>query len=255
MIRIALAALAAASVVACATAAPAPTEESQAQSAIAAAILDSSRPAEDTARDANRKPALLLAFAGVKPGQFVGEVLPGTGYFTRLLSTTVGPRGKVIAVVPAQTAARMAAQIDPVRAIAANPTYANVTVETPDGAPVPTILVDMVFTAQNYHDIHAFSGAEAVATVNRAVFGVLKPGGTYLIVDHSAQAGSGVRDVRTLHRIDIETVKREVLAAGFVFDGQSDMLANSADARAISVFDPAIRGRTDQFVLKFRKPG
>lgn len=255
MIRIALAALAAASLAACATPPPAPSEASQAEAAIAAAILDTSRPAEDTARDATRKPALVLAFAGIKPGQFVGEILPGPGYFTRLLSTTVGPRGKVIAIVPAQTAARMAAQIDPVRAIAANPTYANVSVETPDGAPVPSIMVDVVFTAQNYHDIHAFSGAEAVATVNRAVFGVLKPGGVYYVIDHSAAAGSGVRDVRTLHRIDIDQVKREIIAAGFVLEAESNALVNPADNRSLSVFDPAIRGHTDQFVLRFRKPG
>lgn len=253
MIRTALVALSLASLAACETTPP-PTPEAQAQAAIAAAILDTSRPAGDTARDNDRKPALMLAFAGVRPGQFVGEILPGGGYFTRLLSTTVGPRGKVIAVVPAETAARMAAQIDPVRAIAANPTYANVTVETPPGVPVPSILVDVVWTAQNYHDIHAYSGAEAVATVNRAVFGVLKPGGIYFIVDHSAQAGSGARDALSLHRIDVAQVKREVLAAGFVLDSESPILANPADPRTQSVFDPAIRGHTDQFVLKFRKP-
>lgn len=254
MLRTVVAAMSALALAACA-ATPPPSEDQLAQAAIAAAILDTSRPAEDVARDATRKPALLLAFAGAKPGQFIGELLPGTGYFTRLLSTTVGPRGRIVAVVPAQTAARLPVQINPVRAIAANPTYANVTVETPETAPVPSIMVDMIFTAQNYHDIHAFSGAAAVAAVNSAVYGVLKPGGVYLIVDHSAQPGSGVRDVMSLHRIDVEQVKREVIAAGFVLDGESSMLANSNDARALSVFDPAIRGRTDQFVLKFRKPG
>jgi predicted methyltransferase len=158
-------------------------------------------------------------------------------------------------VVPAETAARMAAQIDPVRAIAANPTYANVTVETPTGIPVPSILVDVVWTAQNYHDIHAYSGAEVVAAVNKAVFNVLKPGGLYFIVDHSAAPGTGARDALTLHRIDVNQVKREVIAAGFVLDGESPVLANPTDPRTQSVFDPAIRGHTDQFILRFRKPG
>jgi predicted methyltransferase len=254
MLRTVLAAMGALALAACASTPP-PTEDQLAQAAIAAAILDSSRPAADAARDEARKPALLLAFAGVKPGQFVGEILPGGGYFTRLLSTAVGPRGKVVAVVPAQTAARLPAQIDPVRAIAANPTYANVTVETPDGLPLPSIMVDLVFTVQNYHDVHAFSGAATVAAMNQRAFEVLKPGGTYLIVDHSAAAGSGARDCLTLHRIDVEQVKREVLAAGFVLEAESSMLANPADPRTASVFDPALRGRTDQFVLRFRKPG
>ena len=253
MIRTALAALCLLALTACATP-PLPADTS-AQGAIAAAILDSSRPAEDTQRDAARKPALLLAFAGVKPGMLVGEMFPGGGYFTRLLSTTVGPNGRVIALVPADTAARNPRQIDPVRAIAAMPTYSNVTVETPNGTPTPSVLVDLIWTTENYHDIHAFSGAEAAAAVNRAVFAALKPGGAYLVADHSAQAGSGTRDCKTLHRIDVAVVKQEVLAAGFVLDGESDMLANPADARTLLVFDPAIRGHTDQFVLRFKKPG
>ena len=253
MIRTALAALGLLALTACAT--PPPPVDNSAQAAIAAAILDSSRPADDTARDAARKPALLLAFAGVKPGMLVGEMFPGGGYFTRLLSTTVGPNGRVIALVPADTAARNPRQIDPVRAIAATPTYSNVTVETPNGTPTPSVLVDLIWTTENYHDIHAFSGAEAAAAVNRAVFGALKPGGVYLVADHSAQAGSGTRDCKTLHRIDIAVVKQEVLAAGFVLDGESDVLTNPADARTLLVFDPAIRGHTDQFVLRFRKPG
>ncbi len=253
MIRKAIAALGMLALYACATPPLAP--DTTAEGAIAAAILDSGRPAEDTARDSARKPALMLAFAGVKPGQFVGEMFPGGGYYTRLLSTTVGPRGRVIALVPATTAANTPAQIDPVRAIAANPTYANVSVETPNGTPTPSVMVDLIWTSQNYHDIHAYGAPGSADAINRAVFAALKPGGAYLVMDHAAQAGSGVRDVKLLHRIDIDTVKREVLAAGFVLDGESDALANPADTRTLLVFDPAIRGKTDQFVLRFRKPG
>jgi predicted methyltransferase len=251
MIRTAIAAFGLLAVCACATPAPPDTTS---EGAIAAAILDTSRPAEDTARDSARKPAQLLAFAGVKPGIFVGEILPGGGYFTRLLSTTVGPRGRVISIVPA-SATSSPAQIDPVRAIAANPTYANVTVETPNGLPTPSVLVDLIWTTQNYHDIHGYSGAEAAAALNRAVFAALKPGGAYLVVDHSAQPGSGTRDVKTLHRIDVATVKQEVVAAGFVLEAESPMLANPADPRTASVFAPGTRGSTDQFALLFRKPG
>jgi predicted methyltransferase len=236
---------------ACAT--PGPPED-PAEVAIAAAVLDTGRPPEDIARDAARKPAQLIGFAGVKPGDFVAEMLPGSGYFTRLLSTTVGPGGRVIALVPAATVAAAPDQINPVRTIAANPAYANVTVETPNGAMSPSIMVDVVWTSQNYHDIHAYYGAEAAATTNRAVFAALKPGGVYLIIDHVAAPGSGATQARTLHRIDPDVIRREVAAAGFVLEAESDLLRNPADTHTASVFDPAIRGKTDQIVFRFRKP-
>jgi predicted methyltransferase len=93
-----------------------------------------------------------------------------------------------------------------------------------------------------------------VGVFNKMVFDDLKPGGIYLILDHSAEAGSGARDTKTLHRIDVEAVKAEVLAAGFVFVGSSDLLRQPGDNRTLKVFDPSVRGNTDQFILKFRKP-
>jgi predicted methyltransferase len=117
-------------------------------------------------------------------------------------------------------------------------------------APEP---VDLIWTSQNYHDLHNFPGLD-VAVFNQLVFEALKPGGTYLVLDHAAEPGSGVRDTATLHRIDAETVKKEVLAAGFVFVGSSDLLRQADDPHAVKVFDPSVRGKTDQFILKFRKP-
>jgi predicted methyltransferase len=113
--------------------------------------------------------------------------------------------------------------------------------------------VDLIFTAQNYHDLHN-SQALDVAAFNKSVFDALKPGGLFVIVDHSAEKGSGSRDTSTLHRIDAETVKSEVTAAGFEFVGGSEILKNASDDRTAKVFDPAVRGKTDQFILKFRKP-
>jgi predicted methyltransferase len=110
-----------------------------------------------------------------------------------------------------------------------------------------------VFTAQNYHDLHNFPGL-SVAAFNKSVFDSLKPGGLFVVLDHSAPAGSGVSDTNTLHRIDVDAVKTEVMAAGFEFVASSDVLANPADPRTANVFDPSIRGKTDQFILKFRKP-
>jgi predicted methyltransferase len=222
-----------------------------------AAVEDSGRPAADKERDANRKPVETLEFAGVKPGEKVSELIPGGGYFTRLFSKIVGAKGKVYAWVPPRPANAPADQPDrtaPIKALAAEPAYANVTVvqQLPDAglAPEP---VDLVFTAQNYHDIHNSKAIDA-AGFNKAVLAALKPGGTYLVIDHSAEKGSGVRDTETLHRIDEEAVKSEVTAAGFEFVAASKVLANAGDPRTAKVFDPAIRGKTDQFILKFRKP-
>jgi predicted methyltransferase len=118
--------------------------------------------------------------------------------------------------------------------------------------------VDIVWTAQNYHDLYNPMGPSAgppdLLPINKGIFAALKPGGVYLIVDHSAPAGSGTADTKTLHRIDEAVVRRDVEAAGFVFEGASDVLRNPADPRTALVFDPSIKGKTDQFVLKFRKP-
>ena len=224
---------------------------------IAAAIADSSRPDADKQRDANRKPAETLAFTGVKPGAQIAELLPGGGYFTRLFSKAVGSSGHVYALVPAPLANAPADAPDfaaRVKAIAADPNYANVTVVVEPfsqlAVPAP---VDLVWTSQNYHDLHNFPGLD-VGVFNKMVFDDLKPGGIYLVLDHTAEAGSGDRDTKTLHRIDPEAVKKEVLAAGFVLVGSSDLLRQPSDTRTVKVFDPAVRGKTDQFILKFRKP-
>ena len=115
--------------------------------------------------------------------------------------------------------------------------------------------MDLVFTSQNYHDYpDAFMGKVDPAVLNREVYAALKPGGLYVIIDHVAAAGSGLRDTDTLHRIDPAAVKAEVAAAGFVFDGESQVLRNPADSHELKVFDKSIRGHTDQFIYRFRKP-
>lgn len=224
---------------------------------IAAAVADSNRPDADKARDANRKPAQTLAFTGVKPGAQIAELLPGGGYFTRIFSKAVGSTGHVYALVPAPLPDAPADMPDfaaRVKAIAADPNYANVSVVVEPfsqlGVPAP---VDLVWTSQNYHDLHNLPGLD-LGVFNKMVFDDLKRGGIYLILDHTAEAGSGGRDTKTLHRIDPETVKREVLAAGFVFVGSSGLLRQPSDSHSLKVFDPTVRGKTDQFILKFRKP-
>jgi predicted methyltransferase len=218
---------------------------------ISDAVADPARPAADTARDAKRKPAETLAFAGVKPGEQVLELAPGKGYFTRLLSAVAGSHGQVTIYV---SPPKPDAPPPPVLALAADPHYSNVKVvlqRLTDAK--PSGVFDLVWTSQNYHDFHNIPDLD-VATINRAVFESLKPGGTYFVLDHAAEAGSGTRDTNTLHRIDPETVKQEVKAAGFVFTGESKLLRNTSDPHTDKVFEGPIQGNTDQFILKFQKP-
>lgn len=221
---------------------------------LVAAVSDSRRPAEDTARDANRHPAETLAFAEVRPGARVGEFIAGGGYFTRLLAVAAGDDGRVYPVVrPEATVSEWEL---PVVEVAAQ--YPNTQVVRADfntmTFPEP---LDVFFSAQNYHDLALTEyGLGDRNAVNRAAFAALKPGGVYLLIDHSAVAGTPVAtDAETTnHRIDQATVRQEVEAAGFVYDGEADFLRNPEDARTASVFDEAIRGHTDQFVMRFRKP-
>jgi predicted methyltransferase len=217
------------------------------------AVADPRRPAADVARDADRKPVEMLRFAELKPGQVVGELLPGGGYFTRLFSKAVGPKGQVYAIITEAQA--KGDKPPPVNAIAADPSYANVKVVVANLAKLELpAKADIVWTSQNYHDLHLAKMNLDVAAVNRAIFQALKPGGLYVIVDHAAAAGTGLDVPDKLHRIDPAIVRREVEAAGFVYEGQSTVLRNPADDHHLLVFDPAIRGHTDQFVYKFRKP-
>lgn len=217
------------------------------------AVVDAHRPAEDAARDATRRPDAMLAFAQVKAGDTVVDMIPGHGYFTRLFAVAVKPGGKVIAIVPAQVAEHDPEAPKALNAIAADPAYGNVSV-VPKLSDSSVSQVDVLWTAQNYHDLHNLVGPGGILAVNKAIFAALKPGGVFVVVDHVALAGSGDVPTKALHRIDPAMVKAEVLAAGFVFDGESDALRNPADAHDKIVFDPAIRGHTDQFAYRFRKP-
>jgi len=234
--------------------APAAAEVSADAPHIVAAVADSRRPAEDVQRDANRNPAETLAFARIEPGDRIADIFPGTGYWTRLFAAAVGPEGRVYPTIrPDGVAGEYETPIIPVAEQYSNATMAR----TPYDAIAYPEPLDVVFTAQNYHDmgLTAYNLGDRAA-MNRAAFAALKPGGLYVIIDHAAVDGAAVEtDAETaLHRIDQATVRREVEAAGFVFEGEASFLRNPQDTRTISVFDPAIRGRTDQFVMRFRKP-
>ncbi len=221
---------------------------------LAVALADPHRTEADRALDAARKPLDLLSFAGVKRGQTVVDVFPGP-YFDRLFGDVVGPDGKVYMFIPAEAVAVHDAPSVP----DGSKPFSDLPNVTTLTAPINSFTVpepaDVVWIRQNYHDLHdKFMGPANVPGFNAAVFKALKPGGVYIVIDHSAPDGSGLADTDTTHRIDAAAVKQEVTAAGFVFEGASEVLRNPADPRTTLVFDKSIRGHTDQFVFKFRKP-
>ena len=225
--------------------------------AIAAAAADPARGDDTAATDARRHGPEILAFAGVKPGDRVVDLIPGSGYWTKLFAKTVGPKGHVYGVWPKPMAAEGGDAVKSYGALTRTAGYRNVSsaTEPADAFSVPA-KVDLVFTSQNYHDYpDKFMGHVDPSTLDKQVFAALKPGGIFLVVDHADAAGTGMSDTDTLHRIDPAIVKQQVTAVGFTFVGSSDLLANPADDHTKKVFDPAIRGHTDQFIYKFRKPG
>jgi predicted methyltransferase len=227
---------------------------------VSAAIESPTRPERDKKRDADQKPTELLIFAGVKPGDRVADFWPAPPYSTGLLSLVVGDKGHVYGIVPSKLIAEVPeAKADLERATAP---YQNVSlvVQPFDRFTVPEKL-DVVWMGKIYHDFPnvAEMGTVDIAAVNRAVFNALKPGGVYIVIDHAATPGSGYLDTepdmkKRVHRIDPEIVKRQVLAAGFVLDSESRVLANPNDHHDKSVFEATMTGKTDRFVFKFRKP-
>ncbi len=219
--------------------------------AYAAAVADPLRPADEVARDSLRHPDQTLAFADIGAGDKIADIRPGAGYFTRLFARVVGADGHVYAFVPNRTAER-----ENPRADALVSAYPNVTRVNGDlDAMTFDQPLDVVFMSQEYHDFHIPRFGVDVAKMNKAIFDALKPGGLFVVIDHEAAAGAGTTAVETLHRIEGAQLRREVEAAGFVFDGESAAVDNPADDHTLNVFDDAIRGKTDQFVYRFRKPG
>jgi predicted methyltransferase len=223
---------------------------------IAAAIADPARPADDRSLDDGRKPADVLVFTGIKPGDKVVDLMPGAGYYTRVFSKIVGTKGIVYALQPVEMDKAAPKGLQSLKGFAGTPGYRNVSVLVqPIAALSLPQHVDLVWTSQNYHDLHdPFMGSPDMARLNKAIFDALKPGGFYIVLDHAAADGSGVSRTDDLHRIDPAVVKAEVTAAGFEYVGASDALRQAGDDHSLPAFDRAMRGRTDRFIYKFRKP-
>jgi predicted methyltransferase len=216
---------------------------------VARAIANPTRSKAERDADAHRLPAQTIAFAGVAPGMVVGELLPFYGYFTRLLSDVVGPKGKIYGIENinwSNTAfdKKLTGQ------------RRNVFLQrTKWGEFDLPEKIDLFWITQNYHDLHvAEYGRVDIAAFNRRVFDALKPGGTYLVVDQAANPGATEDEISALHRIDRAQVISEVTAAGFTLVGESDALHHANDDHTRSIFDVIVRGQTDEFMLKFQRP-
>lgn len=223
---------------------------------ISKAVADPARPASYRAADVLRKPAETLAFSGVRPGMTIGEFYPAGGYFTRMLSDVVGPSGHIYAIENAGW--NDSARDD--RAMLAEGKWKNVSLDVqPFGTvnfPKP---LDLAWVTQNYHDLKIDKygpGGHAVDTVafDRAVYKALKPGGIFLVIDHQGPAGLSEADIAKMHRINRDTVVKEVTSAGFKLAGEGAFLRQPGDDHSKPIFDPSIRGHTDQYALKFVKP-
>jgi len=222
--------------------------------AVAAAVADKSRLAENRKLDDGRHPADVLAFAQVKRGSTVADLLAGNGYYSEMLADLVGPKGTVIPMNPS--------------GFHEPETWATITKAYPNIAPmvrpVNTIVlapksVDMIFTHLAYHDLYwqsekfKFPRVEVDAMLVNW-FSAVRPGGSIIVVDHVGPAGDTRELVEKLHRIDPAKVRADMERAGFVFDGDSGALRVTADDHSKNVFDPAIRGKTDRFMMRFKKP-
>ena len=216
------------------------------------AVTDAARPDKDRARDTDRKPMEVMTLAGIKPGGAVADVGPGAGYYTRILSRIVGEKGKVFGFNPTWVAEKFPKAAEGVKFLTDNG-YPNV-----EGVVQPMADIhfdrplDMIYMSQIYHD-QVWQKID-IEKMNKAIFNALKPGGIFLIVDHIGRNVRSVEQIDKLHRIDPALVKEQVLAAGFTLVAESDILRNPYDLGDKNVFDPTIRGHTDQFIFKFMRP-
>lgn len=219
---------------------------------VTAAIADPSRPKDDVKADILRDPADTIAFAGAKPGMKVAELFPGGGYYTRMLIDVVGPKGAVWGME--NTGWKGAVEAD--QKVVGELKRTNLSI---DGEPFGQFKLpgkaDLFWISQNYHDLHiAKYGVVDMAAFNKAVFQALRPGGTYFILDHDATPGTTDAQISTLHRIPKADVIKEVTAAGFKLAGEGKFLERPGDDFSKTVFDPAVRGHTSQYALKFVRP-
>ena len=240
------------------TAAPLAAKPPAQPGTISAAVGGQTRSADNVKLDQSRKPAQVLSFLGLRPGMHVIDLFGGNKYWSEIMAPVVGPKGHVLVWEPAQfydaDAQKAFAEF-----AAKNP---NVTiVSTPfEAISLPKNSADLVMLNLNYHDTYWTSDKYKIpkmdpGTFLKTVYAAMKPGAVIGVIDHVASPNNDTRaTVEKFHRIDPEVVKADFKRAGFVLVGSSDILRNPADDHSLLVFDPKIRGKTDRFIFKFKKP-
>jgi predicted methyltransferase len=225
---------------------------------ITAAVAAADRPAEARALDEGRRPAEVLAFGGLKRGDRALDLFTGSGYFAEIMGRAIGPAGSVLAWEPANFLNDQSrAALGAIHQRAPNVSWF---AAPADALGLPERAFDFVMINLNYHDTYWQSDRFHFPRMDppgflRTVFHSLKPGGTMLVIDHVANPGRDTREeVNATHRIDPATIRADFERAGFVFDGESNVLRNPQDDHTKLVFDPAIRGHTDRVVYRFRRP-
>lgn len=222
------------------------------------AVAKADRSSGDRERDAREKPAEVMEFAGFRPGMTVADIFAGGGYYSELVANVVGPKGKVLLV---NNGPYNAFSADDLKARFKDkdrlPNLERTTVETCDMR-LGDGTLDAAMIVMSYHDLYYSDPKGGWPPVDAASFlgqiqRALKPGGVLLIVDHSANAGSGKAPAQDLHRIDEAFAKKDIASHGFVLERTYDGLRNPSDDRSIMVFDAKVRGKTDRFVHLYRK--
>lgn len=223
--------------------------------ALNAALANPSRPAADREADARRKPAETLDFFGIGPGMTVVDLVASGGYYTEVLSNAVGPRGKVYmqnapSALQGERGERTAQAINE-RLAGGRLTNVERLNRDINDLGLPDNSLDGAVIALEYHEVYRSSDPQAESKFLAEMKRVLKSGGVLGVIDHAGNAGN---DNGGMHRAELDKVLAGARAAGFIVDGTSDLLANPADDRSKTVFDGSIRGVTDQFIVKLRKP-
>jgi predicted methyltransferase len=209
---------------------------------------------EDLARDQNSKPFAVLDFMGVQPGWRVIDLFAGNGYYSEVLAQRVGAAGKVY-LHNNQAFMGFANKLN---ARVKDNRLANVEVfvREVEDINLPSNSLDMALIVMAYHDAY-FEQNGWTVTADRlfaVIHRILKPGGVLAVIDHKATPGSGKTHAQNLHRIDPEFARQDIESRGFTLVDSSNLLENPSDDLSVSVFDPAIRGRTSRFIYKFVKP-
>ena len=241
-----------------ATADAAAQPEAGPSSLIGTAVADPRRSPGDIARDVNRKPEKVLQFIGIEPGMVVLDMYSGGGYYAELLSYAVGSDGRVIAHNNTPYATIAGKDIE-ARYSDGHLTNVEQLIGENNRLKLEVDTFDAVLFILAYHDVYYIDGQRGWELVDRPmmlaeIFRAMKPGAALGLVDHVAAAGMPQEAVKPLHRIDPELVKADFLAAGFVLDGESDVLRNPADDYNMIPMLPQIRGRSDRVLFRFIKP-